>query len=500
MSEFLEILNMFPGGGGGVEIPLDAPTAFAATAGNAQVELTWADPANKYATPEGEVSETGDQLVSEWSHTVLVRKTGSQPAEPDDGTVVVSSSVRNQYQTTPYTDTGLTNGTTYYYGAYAYNKDGVASEGAFVSATPEARPATYGVFGVQWDTSNSSTALTRLTAANDPNHYVDHDITTDPVPAVGTGAGSSPFDAFMPWMGMEEYNIVNGQPLYKQGDDGFSRTQYDTMVWVPEFWYKIEQSGNIIRYYVASDEQPGFEKHPGSGRYMSRYTANASNVSASGGAPRVNLTRATARTSARGKGTGWQQDDYAARCARNLLYLVEFADFNSQAKIGNGNVSTGRALNNGGTDSMTYHTGRAAGTNGRTAIQYRHFENLWGNVYTWVDGINFNSAQVWVSTNPDSFADDTSNGYTNIGKRATQSDYIRSMAVQSAAPWAMFPTALGGSDSTYVSDYSWYGDGWAVLYVGGYGRDGSNAGLWFFGGNVSSDSTSGFGLRLLWKP
>lgn len=496
----MSVMNMLPGGST-LQIPLDAPTSFSATAGNAQVELTWTDPLDKYATPEGEVSETGDQLVSEWDHTILVRKTGSQPAGPNDGTVVVSSSVRNQYQSTAYVDSGLTNDTTYYYGAYAYNKDGVASEGAFVSATPEARPATYGVFGVQWDTSNSSTALTRLTVANDPNHYVDHDITTEPVPAVGTGAGSSPFDAFMPWMGMEEYNIVNGQPLYKQGDDGFSRTQYDTMVWVPEFWYKIEQSGNIIRYYVASDEQPGFEKHPGSGRYMSRYTANASNVSASGGAPRVNLTRATARTSARGKGTGWQQDDYAAWCARNLLYLVEFADFNSQAKIGNGNVSTSRALNNGGTDSMTYHTGRAAGTNGQTAIQYRHFENLWGNVYTWVDGINFNSAQVWVSTNPDSFADDTSNGYTNIGKRATRNNYIRSMAVQSAAPWAMFPTALGGSDSTYVSDYSWYGDGWAVLYVGGYWNYGSDAGLWSFSGyGGSSYSRSGIGLRLLWKP
>ena len=83
----MPVMNMFPGGST-LQIPLDAPTSFAATAGNAQVELTWTDSANKYATPEGEVSETGDQLVSEWSHTVLVRKTGSQPAGPDDGTVV----------------------------------------------------------------------------------------------------------------------------------------------------------------------------------------------------------------------------------------------------------------------------------------------------------------------------------------------------------------------------------------------------------------------------
>ena len=132
----MPVMNMLPSGST-LQIPLDAPTSFSATAGNAQVELTWTDPLDKYATPEGEVSETGDQLVSEWDHTVLVRKTGSQPAGPDDGTVVVSSSVRNQYQTTPYTDSGLTNDTQYFYGVFAYNKDGVASSGAFVNATPK---------------------------------------------------------------------------------------------------------------------------------------------------------------------------------------------------------------------------------------------------------------------------------------------------------------------------------------------------------------------------
>lgn len=133
----MPVMNLLPGGST-VQIPLDAPTSFSATARNAQVELTWTDPLDKYATPEGEVSETGDQLVSEWDHTVLVRKTGSQPAGPNDGTVVTSSSVRNQYQTNGYTDTGLINDTVYYYAVFAYNKDGVASAGAFVSATPVA--------------------------------------------------------------------------------------------------------------------------------------------------------------------------------------------------------------------------------------------------------------------------------------------------------------------------------------------------------------------------
>lgn len=130
-------INMMPSGST-LQIPLDACTGFSAKAGNAQVTLTWTDPKDKYATPEGETAQDPDQLVSVWEYTQIIRKTGSQPTGPHDGELVVSSSVRDQYATTGFVDNGLVNGTLYYYAAYAYNTDGVASEGAFVNATPMA--------------------------------------------------------------------------------------------------------------------------------------------------------------------------------------------------------------------------------------------------------------------------------------------------------------------------------------------------------------------------
>ena len=130
-------MNMFPSGST-LQIPLDACTNFSGEAGNAQVTLTWTDPKDKYATPEGETAQDPDQLVSVWEYTQIIRKTGSQPTGPHDGELVVSSSVRDQYQTTGFVDDGLTNDTLYYYAAFAYNTDGVASEGAFTSATPMA--------------------------------------------------------------------------------------------------------------------------------------------------------------------------------------------------------------------------------------------------------------------------------------------------------------------------------------------------------------------------
>ena len=120
-----------------LEIPLDPCTNLIATAENGKVSLTWTDPKDKYATPEGEAMEDTDQLVSKWAYTRIVRKTGSAPASPNDGVLVVESSVRNQYQNTAYVDSGLTNDTTYYYGVFAINEDGVESEGAFENATPK---------------------------------------------------------------------------------------------------------------------------------------------------------------------------------------------------------------------------------------------------------------------------------------------------------------------------------------------------------------------------
>lgn len=125
-------LSFFPGGST-LQIPLEAPTALTATAGNAKVSLTWTDPVDKYATPEGEQAQDPQQLVSVWAYTKIVRKAGSAPTGPNDGVTVMSSEVRNAYQTEPFVDTGLTNNTTYYYGAFAYNEDGVVSEGAITS-------------------------------------------------------------------------------------------------------------------------------------------------------------------------------------------------------------------------------------------------------------------------------------------------------------------------------------------------------------------------------
>ena len=358
------------------------------------------------------------------------------------------------------------------------------------------------VFGVCWNYSAQSTALTRLKKATDPNGLVNVDITTNPAPAVGTGAGSSPFDSYAPWNGMEEYNIINNAVSHKRGESGFSRTSYDTMVYIPEFWFKIVESGNYRYFYIANKAKDGFTKHPGSGKYVGRYNTVSGNASKSGAAPLVNQTRSQFRSGAKGKGSKWSLHDFAAWNAVWLLYLVEFADWNSQAQIGRGYVDgNSSAINSGATDSMSYHTGRPSGTDGKTAVQYRHIENPWGNVWEWIDGANFNNRAAYICTNPANYADDTTSNYTSAGVTLCSSGWIKDLGLSNTFPWAFLPDANGGSETTYIPDYVYSHSGWRVLMVGGSWGDGSSAGLFcFYADGSSSDSSGSIGARLLFHP
>jgi hypothetical protein len=99
-------------GGGGGGNPPSAPTGLSATAGNQQVSLSW-------------IASTGAT-----SYNV---KRGTASGGPY---TTVSSPT-----TTSYTDTGLTNGTTYYYVVSAVNSYGESANSSEVSATPLAPPA-----------------------------------------------------------------------------------------------------------------------------------------------------------------------------------------------------------------------------------------------------------------------------------------------------------------------------------------------------------------------
>ena len=354
------------------------------------------------------------------------------------------------------------------------------------------------VFGVVWDTSNSSTALTRLTPSTDPYGLVTRSVTTEPKPAVGRGAGSSPFDAFLPWSGMKECNLDgSGEVTAWKGDSGFSRSNNFTMVFIPEFYVAAKRNGTKQYFYVSDKPKTGMTKHPGSGKYVGRYTIPGSK---SGVTSTVNITRTTARSNAKKNGDKWHLYDFATYCAIIFLYIVEFADWNAQSKIGNGYAyKYGNSAPSGKTDAMVYHTGCET-TYGNSAwgnVQYRGIENLWGNVYQWVDGFNANGTAAYYCTDPSKYADDTATGYTNIGTPA--SGWIKDLTVTDNG--LLIPKTSGGSETTYVPDYAYSDPDWRVLCVGGDWNEGTYAGLLSFNASTSSSgSYSNVSARLLCEP
>ena len=90
---------------------VDPVTGFTAAAGNGQVGLSWANPTTAF------------------TQVTIVRKAGAPPADLADGTVVYDGTG------TSVTDTGLTNGTQYFYAAWV-QRNGDISVPARLDATP----------------------------------------------------------------------------------------------------------------------------------------------------------------------------------------------------------------------------------------------------------------------------------------------------------------------------------------------------------------------------
>ena len=104
--------------------------------------------------------------------------------------------------------------------------------------------------------------------------------------------------------------------------------------------------------------------------------------------PKLSTTRANFRTSIHALGANIWQANFAMRFTLWLLYLVEFADWNTQKTIGKGCGNNSAAQNMGYTDSMPYHTGTTQSNRDTYGLgtQYRNIEGLWDNCYDFCDG------------------------------------------------------------------------------------------------------------------
>lgn len=301
------------------------------------------------------------------------------------------------------------------------------------------------------------------------------------VAGVGSTPGHSDFDLIPPWRDIRLVNIQNGVVTAQLGDPNFARdgSNGDVMVEIPKFYYKMirrsettQITSSYIDFWISNGPEDGFKLSPMHDRpsgvldvaYVSAYTLNSAYTSITGAAP-LEAARAATRTAIKAKASGYYPLDAQTWFCIQMLYLVEFANTNSQAMIGKG-LSTMTGISpSGGADSIAWHTGRAAGDDGYTAVKYRHMENLWGNVTTGqiLDGINLytnraNTLYVGYCLNPDSYANNTSSAWAanyvatghNVGIYAGNGTkvYFGDLSYPANLEWVWLPSPSGaGTDA-----------------------------------------------------
>ena len=467
-----------------VEIVLNDCTNIKAKSKNGKVTIGWSDP---------EDIIENEETMARWVGTKLVMKQGSYPTSPSDGTVVVNNTIKNQYATTPYEIANLTNDTTYYFQLFPYTD--VETYNTNETNRCEATPKAVTVYGVQRQISSSSTEWTRI----EGGEGLVANATKD------GGTVQNDFDNLYPWSDIISVDInADGSINSRYGDPDFSFTNPTgkIMTMFPEFWYKRVQENGYEKVYIADAEYEDFEHSELF--YIGRYTATGSKTAIttkSGVTNLVNISMTDFRTNAKKIGNNWGAMDIWRWSMLQMLYLVEYADYDSQAKLGYGNCSTSAAINTGSCDALGMKSG-CIKNDKKSGVIYRGVENIFSNIYQWLDGINIGTGpKSWVCKDRSQYASDkTASPYVQLGYMdASKNGYIKTMGYDSNHPEVQRATEIGGSDSTYCPDYFYSSSGYAVC-VGGSWSDDLSCGLWCADCNTSSYTYASIGGRLLFIP
>lgn len=312
-------------------------------------------------------------------------------------------------------------------------------------------------------------------------------------------------------------------------------TIVQTMVEQPRFYYKVvplllekiaDGDGYHMRkarYYVTDTPHAGFKLHPafiqnGAEKdkiYLSAFEGSLWDASASAyilddsqvadfsndmlcsianakpiSGLTQNLTRANLRALAQKRGAGWESQYCATASATQMLMLIEYAALNMQSAIGRGAVdkvddgASNMAEPTGATTLLGNASGTANNANGIQFVTYRGEENIWGNIWKFVDGMNINAKgihKLYVADHD--FADSVITGaYKDTGiALAKANGYISAFGYTEEFDWLMVTSEVTGNSSLPVGDYFYQNnayDGVMIALLGGSWHHGADAGPW----------------------
>lgn len=375
------------------------------------------------------------------------------------------------------------------------------------------------------------------------------------------------FDSINAFGGRKRCNVADdGTVTAYYGDSGYTTTgknaagtPVQVMVEQPKFYYKVvplelekvEDGKGFhmrkVRYYVSDTKKAGFKLHPAfiqNGKeknfiYLSAFegctydtSASAYNItdaqtvdwtndllaSIAGSKPtsgqtQTGATRNGFRTIAAKRGTGWSQQTVQAATMTELLFLIEYASFDMQSKIGIGvtnktdDGSTNMAENTGATANLGNTTGSITTPDGWNIVTYRGEENFFGNIWKWIDGINiYNYGEGSVHIADHDFTDNTKEApYEDAGITiAGTTGYVSAFAYNEDFDWLFIASETLGNSSLPVGDYFYQtkaSSSYTVAALGGAWYGGAHAGGFdWYVAHSSGHRYRDIGGRLLYVP
>ena len=416
-----------------------------------------------------------------------------------------------------------------------------------VSITGKQVTETNLIYGIRRDTNSTSTEWERIEASIglEANAVLPESGTT----TTANTDVKNDFDNIYPWSTIRSYNYDASKKKvtawYGDSNFKFDGSNGEVLTFIPGFWYKREVVDGVEYQYISKYEQSGYSySEPFSvGRYKISRASSLSNTSSSdngkvelmislpsygkgigqaitdtisldidtetitssnGRLPLTYQTIGEYREYASKLGSDFSQMDYHYYVLQ-MLYLVEYADYDSQSKLGQGITNPGDevTINMGGTDSLGMQSGCLA-NDGKTSIIYRGMEDIFGYVAEFIDGINIKDGQAYINYDFTTYWSDTFDGnYQALGYvNASSRGFITKLGYDSNNPLIGLPTAISGdNESNYnvsLKDYYGYSSGENIMIAGGGYNGGLLAGFGAASASIGSAVyNDGVGARLI---
>ena len=291
------------------------------------------------------------------------------------------------------------------------------------------------------------------------------------------------------------------------------------MVYFPKYYHKtVERSPGIWRTYI-SEQQIDSDYIEEPEMLLSTFEAYTNTdgtlMSVWGVASTASQTMAAFISQAKSNGPLWSIGDYRSHATIARMFCAYYKTTNISTSNSAIPCSGGTKRYNygvtGATITLGNRDGKKATTNDTSyySTNFLGLEDCYYSKWEFVQGINILKGK-YVVYDGGSFPDKDvaeleAAGATNIrvvgyepnpAATAAYNGWIK--AVAQGKYGDVVPTAHGGSETTYYSDYSWFNPtGNGIFFRSGSSADGSRCGVFVAGANrASSNSWTGLGARL----